>query len=445
MTTQRKNGSYSFLLVLLASLPLLVLEGQEVYGQGFSNFSQSSGRTVLKVLQRDIEKNYYDPHFRGINLDKLFKEAEGKINAASSTSQVLGIIAQTLLNFEDSHTFFLPPQRASRTEYGWQMQMVGEDCMVVTVKPGSDAEQKGLSPGDIVLSIDGYQPNRENLWKLHYAYYTVLPRAGMRVAFRNLDGEERQMDIMAKITVGRRTYDLTRGNDIWQVIRESESESRLYRHRFEEKGDELYIWKMPQFDLSEREVDDRMNKVRKFKSLILDLRGNGGGAVKTLERLVGNFFDHDLQIAELKGRKKKDPQKAKSRGKDAFTGNLVVLVDSKSGSAAEILARLVQLEKRGKVIGDRTAGAVMESRHFGHELGTYKVIFYGASITDADVLMPDGKSLEGIGVRPDEEVLPTAEDLAAGRDPVLARAAELLGVELSAEEAGSFFLVEWRD
>jgi carboxyl-terminal processing protease len=188
-----------------------------------------------------------------------------------------------------------------------------------------------------------------------------------------------------------------------------------------------------------------MSKVRKFGALILDLRGNGGGAVKTLERLTGHFFDRDLQIAELKGRKKMDPQKAKTRGGDTFKGDLIVLVDSESGSAAEIFARVIQLEKRGIVIGDRTAGAVMQSQHHGHEVGAMTVIPYGASITNADVIMSDGNSLEGVGMTPDEESLPTADDLASGHDPVLARAAELLGQEITAEQAGSFFPIEWRD
>ena len=69
---------------------------------------------------------------------------------------------------------------------------------------------------------------------------------------------------------------------------------------------------------------------------------------------------------------------------------------------------------------------------------------YGASVTDADMIMADGKSLERVGVTPDELLLPTAADLAANRDPVLARAAETLGLKLPADKAGSFFPIEWK-
>jgi C-terminal processing protease CtpA/Prc len=89
-------------------------------------------------------------------------------------------------------------------------------------------------------------------------------------------------------------------------------------------------------------------------------------------------------------------------------------------------ARVVQLERRGIVVGDRTAGAVMTSRVFGHSIGIGSIASYADSITIGDVRMRDGASLEGAGVTPDEPVLPSALALASGRDPALARAIEVL-------------------
>ena len=137
---------------------------------------------------------------------------------------------------------------------------------------------------------------------------------------------------------------------------------------------------------------------------------------------------------------------AKTRGKKAFDGKLIVLIDSKSASASELFARVVQLDKRGTVLGDRSAGAVREGKMFIHaeELNRTNVTQYGTMITVADLIMTDGKSLEHAGVMPDERILPTPADIAAGRDPVVARAAELAGVKLTPEEAGKVFPFQWR-
>ena len=72
------------------------------------------------------------------------------------------------------------------------------------------------------------------------------------------------------------------------------------------------------------------------------------------------------------------------------------------------------------------------------------LIAYAFTVTDADLVMTDGRSLEGQGVVPDEPVLPGGADLAAGRDPVMARAAALAGVTLDAAVAGRLFPFEWK-
>ena len=103
----------------------------------------------------------------------------------------------------------------------------------------------------------------------------------------------------------------------------------------------------------------------------------------------------------------------------------------------------MQLEHRGTVLGDRSSGAGMEARTDEESTGGASVSFFAFSITDADLIMSDGKSLEKIGVSPDEVVLPTQNDLAARLDPVLSRAATLAGGTISPDEAGKMFPVEW--
>lgn len=429
-----------FIAVVLLTLSFSDVNGQQPKAD---KKDRQAGQEMLKAIKSDIKKHYYDPNLRGIDIETKFQEASEKVEQAASLGQIMGIIAQTLTAFDDSHTRFLPPSRTSRTEYGWTIQAIGDKCFVTAVKPKSDAETKGLKVGDEILAIDNFGTSRENLWKLRYYYYSLRPQPGMSLLVRRPNGKEEEIRILAKVTTGRKVVDLTNPNEIFDMIRKQESEDSLNRHRYITIGDSVFIWKMPQFDMTEVQVDEMMSKVKKYPSLILDLRGNGGGLVKMLNRLAGHFFDRDVKIADFKGRKELDPQIAKTRGDKFYKGKVVVLIDSDSGSAAEIFARLMQLEKRGAVLGDRSAGAVMMSRYHQRQLGVDVVSFFGTSITEADVIMTDGKSLEKTGVAPDETILPTAQELAGQKDKIMVRAAEILGLKMEAAEAGKMFPVEW--
>jgi C-terminal processing protease CtpA/Prc len=426
--------------ILLAGLGVF----RSTYSQSLS-LDRDRGHNVLENIKNDIKKNYFDPQFRGIDLEARFKIADEKIKQATGLGQIFGIIAQVLVEFNDSHTRFLPPQWSAQTEYGWQMQIIGDKCYVTAVKPGSDAELKGLKAGDVIHAVNKYRPTRDTLKTLRYIYYTLSPQKGLQVVAQSPGGEPRQLDLMAKVRQGKQVINLTEigESDINDFIREIEREGQSNPHRYYDDDQDVFIWKMPEFNLSPDKVDDLINKARKHKAVILDLRRNPGGYEQTLLRLVGNFFEQDVKIGTLVGRTEKKPLIAKTRGKESFKGQLVVLVDSESGSSAEIFARIVQLEKRGTVVGDTTAGAVMRARFFNHALGTDTVIPYGVSVTNADLIMSDGNSLEKSGVIPDTVILPTGEDLAAKRDPVLARAAEIVGAKLSAEKAGAMFPFEW--
>lgn len=431
---------------LVFGLFLVVPIATTLQAQSIDRIERERALSMLSNIKNELKNNYYDPTIRGMDVDARFKIAEDKIKQATSLGQALGIIAQALLDLNDSHTTFTPPSRAVSVEYGWQMQAIGNQCFVTAVKPGSDAAAKGIKPGDLVISVDGFKPQRKELWKMEYYYYSLSPRPGMRLVVQSPGQEPRQVDVAAKVKQEKRIIDLTGARatvDLNDLIRESEDNAKLNRHRFQKIGD-LIIWNMPNFSFEPEQVDSIMAEhVKGHSALVLDLRGNPGGYVTTLERLVGHFFDREIKIADRKGRKEKKPMLAKKRG-DTFAGKLIVLVDSKSSSAAELFARLVQLEKRGIVIGDVSAGMVMQSRFYQQTMGVNTLIFYGASITDADVIMSDGKSLEHVGVMPDTLMVATAEDMAAGRDPVLAHAVSLLGFKLDPEKAGSFFPIEWR-
>jgi len=439
----RANTAILYFLVVAALAGFLVPAAR---AQKVSGLDRDRALQMLDEVAKDVRKHYYDPKFHGVDWDAKVAEARNKIKNETSLNLALAHIAAALISLDDSHTFFLPPPRPYRHDYGLQTQMVGDHCYVSRVRPGSDAEARGVKPGDEVLAVEGYPPTRQTLWKLDYRFRLLRPQADLQMALRDPAGGERQVVVKAKIVNLKRVLNWTLsdgGSDVWDTLREQEGASHRLRIRYNSLGDKLLVAKLPVFFFDQAEVDALLDQARKHQALILDLRGNPGGAIDTLKFLVGGFFENEVQIGKRVGRKELKPEAAKSRGRGIFTGKLIVLVDSASGSCAELFARLVQLEKRGQVIGDRSAGSVMEARHYGHEAGVDTVVFYGASITESDLIMSDGKSLEHSGVTPDELLLPTAADLAAGRDPVLASAAGRLGAKLTPEDAGKMFPYEW--
>jgi len=399
---------------------------------------------VLHDAYDTVKKHYYDTKFHGLDWDARYAAAKEKMKAVTSLSQGFGVTAGMLDELNDSHTFFQAPARPYKVDYGYRMQIFGNQCYVTRVRPGTDAVGK-VNPGDQVLGYNNYAVNRADLWKLNYYYDNLAPMQASTLVFRDLTGKEQKLTINAKVKEEKRVLDLTGGgggDDFWQLIRESETEDHLTRQRVVEMGD-VTFWKVPEFDMENDEVDRIFGITRKHKSLIIDLRGNPGGAIVTMDRMIGNLFDHEIKIADRTGRKELKPETAKSRGKDIFTGNLIVLVDSQSASASEVFSRVIQLEKRGTVIGDQSAGAVMEALHYASSQGMDVKFFYGFSVTEADLIMKDGRSLEHVGVTPDTIMIPTAKDLADGSDPVLAKAAERANLKLDPVAAGKLFPFEW--
>lgn len=422
---------------------IMLLHFVSVNAQQNMNFERERHRGMLDAIKNDIKKNYYDTNFKGIDLEASYKAADEKLKQAASIGQMSGIIAQFMLDFDDSHLFFLPPGKVNKTDYGFEMRMIGDKCMVVKLDEKSDAAQKGLKIGDQIYSLEGFAPDRASLWKMEYFFNRLRPRPSLKLEVIKPDGKTANIETLAKITQGKQIMDAT-GGDLNQLIREDEDAYyKSVKQYFYEKVDGLFVWKMPHFSLDPTKVDDIMDKAKKSQAMILDLRGNGGGRVDMVLRLIGNFFPENLKVYDEKSRKETKEIIAKSRGKNAYTGKLIVLIDSDSASASEIFSRVVQLEKRGTIIGDRSAGAVMESRYYGHQSGMDVVAFYGASVTIADLIMKDGKSLEKLGVTPDEKVIPAGKDLAEKRDVVLSKAVESLGFKLSPEDAGKIFPNEY--
>lgn len=396
---------------------------------------------LLDEIKGIIKENYYDPKFHGIDLNSRFKAAEERIKTLEYNWQMYRVLVQVLMDFNDSHTRFQMPSRSDYFDYGFSMQMFGNDCYVVSVKKDSDAAKQGLAVGDKILNIGKYTPSRQHLWKIVYVLYRLDPLDTVDLKIQKLDNSVQNLTVKARTM----THKERRAE-----LKKKKSNEKFEPYKCKAVNSEILACKLYTFVTEKTTVDKMMKEARNYKKLILDLRGNGGGYVVLEEYLVGHFFEKDVKIADIITRKKTETRIAESRGDKVFKGELVVLVDSNSASAAEIFSRVIQIEKRGKIIGDVSKGAVMTSIYRGlfSPASAFAVMVFssvGMSVTIGDVVMKDGSRLENTGVLPDYAVVPNALALSKKMDPILAHAATTLGAELSPEKAGEFYFITQKD
>jgi len=156
------------------------------------------------------------------------------------------------------------------------------------------------------------------------------------------------------------------------------------------------------------------------KGLILDLRGNPGGWLNEAVLVAGLFLPRDAVV--LIERSKDGSERLYTTPASPIAPDipLVVLVDGGSASASEIVAGALQDYKRAVLIGELTFGK--GSVQWPEELSN------GAElrVTVARWFTPNDRAIHGKGLEPDIAVEVTAEDVEAGRDPQLERAAVYL-------------------
>jgi len=389
-------------------------------------------RDWLDAMKDAIKEEYYDSKYHGIDLNARFDAAKTQINSLNYDWQMLQVMAQLLIEFNDSHTYLIPPPRKDYFDYGFNVQIVGTDCLVTSVTKGSDAELAGLEVGDTIIRIGSIAPDRDNLWKIHYVHYLTPPDT-IELTVRKGDSPEKLIKVKAKV-VPRKDYQDER--------KKRKDKEKDYAAKCTEINKEIMACKLHTFNVEKSVIDKMMKSVEGHSKLILDLRGNGGGLVSIEEYLTGYFFTRDIRMLDFVRRKKTEARVAKSGKEKAFNGDLIVLVDSESASASEVFARVVQLEKRGKVIGDISNGFVMTSvpislmrlnYRFGYKTKAFPLFM---SLSIGDVVMSDGGRLERKGVIPDIPIIPTGATLKKQLDPVLAVASTIFGHKLSPEDAG---------
>jgi carboxyl-terminal processing protease len=391
---------------------------------------------MLRKLRETLERYYYDTTYHGIDLERHVARTDSAIDRAATLPEMTAAIAEFLHVLDDSHTRFYPPGLRVSVDYGWRWQIIGEECLVAEVKEKADAAAKGLRVGDRVLAIDGIRPTRQNISLIGYVYFSLSPRPGMRVVVDHADGQRAELVIASDMRPRPPIVDLA-DLEGWRRYRDEAERSRP-RHSWREL-DSVLVWRLPQFIYQDEQIDRMMDRARRHRWLILDLRDNPGGAIEAELRLLGHFFGEPFHAYTEVWRDSTVARRVVPQGGNPYTGEVLVLINSRSASAAEITSRVLQMRGRATIIGDRSMGAVMTSYPISLTLGSIyqaRVLPFGMSVTITDVVMPDSSRLEKAGVVPNVAALPTGADLAAKRDPAMQFALELAGVKRTTEEAG---------
>jgi carboxyl-terminal processing protease len=379
---------------------------------------------MLEEVSRQIEKNYYDANMKGLDWKGLTEQAKQKIDKANSVSDMLTAIFSLVDKLQDSHTVFVPPQRATKVKFGFNAKPYGDEIHVYEIKGKSPAEAAGLERGDRILALNGFAANPKT-WDVMMLYFRALqPVVGMEVVVSRGSNPPQKILIPGKIEQGLRVKDLTDIDTVYQLIREEESAEADQFYHYKRGDDGVGYVQFLEFPHDVEFLDNLVNKIKNSKATIVDLRGNPGGSIEALASTAGRFETEATPIADLIGRKKTETLKAKVR-KPALTGPMFILVDSETASAGEMFARHFQLLGRAKVIGDHTSGRVLEANLYHEQFGADTVIQYGVEISIARVIFPGGEDLEKHGVTPDIPCVPTGEQIKLGIDLCRAKAYSL--------------------
>jgi tricorn protease len=373
---------------------------------------------VLKIVSTDVQNNFYDAHMKGLDWPALTEETRQRIHSSNNQGQMILAIFSLLSKLGDSHTYFVPPRLTQQADFGFKARSYGDDILVYEVTDKGPAAKSGLGVGDKILSLNGIPVDRNNIVEVLPVLEMVVPAAALDIEIVPSGGQPRRIHVPAHMII---TQELQYVDSVWRV--EDQQRARDVQVHFSHKdyGDGIIYVAVPSFNGPQDATYSAIKEAEHARALVLDLRGNHGGRADTLLAFLGFFSTQPRLLARKVLRSQSEDLTIKPRY-SGFNGSIVVLVDSDSASAAELAARHLQINYEALVIGDRTSGRVNDGHVIPGKIGARFVMPFAVVVTEAKLVMPDGEELEGHGVIPDSQCVPTPEDLLQRRDPCLDQA-----------------------
>lgn len=332
-------------------------------------------------------------------------------------NMLYGSIKGMVNSFGDAATVFLDPEETqafNEASEGKLFQGIGAELgydsnkQITVVSPleGSPAKAAGIRAGDIILAIDGKEITSSET--VYDVVAKIRGESGTKVTLTVLHkGASQSVDIeitRSEITVPSMALSYTGTNGDIAVLKVNRFTDATY-------NEWTANW------------DEAVNSIVESgaQKMILDLRGNPGGFFNAAIYAADDFLDAGKVIAKDQDSEGKIQDYNSTKGGKLVNIELVVLVDSGSASASEILSSALKQAGRATIVGEQTYGK-----------GTAQTVLDlsdGSTlhVTILKWLLPDGGWLNKDNpITPDVEVTYSAEDFQKGNDTQLKKAVEIL-------------------
>ncbi|MGO1246819.1 MAG: carboxy terminal-processing peptidase [Oceanisphaera sp.] len=302
----------------------------------------------------------------------------------------------------EPHTSYLSPRNAERfeTEMNLSLEGIGavlqaeDDYTVIrSLVPGGPAGKSGeLQPDDRIIGVGQSSDSIVDVigWRLDEVVDLIKGKKGTRVWLQIQRGKA--------VTTTPTVVELTR-----DTVR---LEDRAASGSVIQVGEQnIGVIEIPSFYVNlSGDVTKEINKLKKeqIDGLVIDLRGNGGGALTEASNLTGLFIDSGpvVQIRDGLGR-------ISVNGDDddmtAYDGPMTVLIDRYSASASEIFAAALKDYGRAVILGENTfgKGTVQQHRSLSRIYDLHEHPMGFVQFTIAKFYRINGGSTQNKGVKPD--------------------------------------------